>query len=120
MTKILLVEDDADLSDTLKDWLECQGYSVETAFNGPDALSGMKSNSFDVIVLDWQLPDMAGVDVCRQYRAAGGKDFILMLTGNRDVTARQAGLEAGANDFLPKPFNLDQLGKRIHQLLNDR
>lgn len=117
MAKILLVEDDIDLSDTLKDWLECINHTVETAYNGPDALKMMLASQFDIIVLDWQLPDMLGVEVCRQYRTGGGKDKVLMLTGNRDASAKEAGLSAGADDYLPKPFNLEQLMKRMEEVL---
>ena len=118
MAKILLVEDDIDLSDTLKDWLECINHTVDTAYNGVDALAKMQSGTYDIIVLDWQLPEMLGVEVCRQYRSGGGKDRVLMLTGNRDQSAREAGISAGADDYLPKPFNLDQLMKRMQEILS--
>lgn len=117
MAKILLVEDDIDLSDTLKDFLECQSYEVATAFTGPDALAKMLAEPFDVVVLDWQLPDMLGVDVCKEYRSAGGKNKVLMLTGNRDASAKLAGMRAGANDFLPKPFNLSDLIAHLEKVL---
>ena len=117
MSRILLVEDDVDLSETLKDWLECNGHSVDTAYSGPDALAKMLAEAYDVIVLDWQLPDMLGVEVCRQYRAGGGKDRLLMLTGNRDAGAKALGLEAGADDFMSKPFNLNQLTSRLSDIL---
>lgn len=117
MAKVLLVEDDHDLSDTLRDWLECIDYSVETAYSGPEALEKMGSARYDVVVLDWQLPDMLGVDVLKEYRAAGGKDKVLMLTGNRESGSREAGLSAGADDYLPKPFNLDQLMERLEAVL---
>lgn len=117
MAKILLVEDDEDLSGTLKDWLECIQHTVETAYTGPEALDKMRSERFDVIVLDWQLPEMLGVEVCRQYRSGGGQDRILMLTGNREAGSKEAGLKSGADDFLPKPFNLDQLMERLEAVL---
>ncbi len=118
MAKILLVEDDADLSDTLKDWLECINYTVEAAYTGPVALSKMNADRYDVIILDWQLPDLLGVDVLRQYRLAGGQDKVVMLTGHRDVSTRQTGLDAGADDFLGKPFTLDQLSKKLEEILS--
>lgn len=112
-----MVEDDQDLSDTLKDWLECMSHSVDTAFTGPEALERMRAGRYDVILMDWQLPDMLGVNVVKEYRSGGGADTVLMLTGQRDLNARKAGLEAGANDFLPKPFTLDQLLKRLQEML---
>ncbi|SRR5579875_3622412 len=117
MARILLVEDDLDLSDTLKDWLECSEHTVDTAYSGPEALDKMQAGRYDVIVLDWQLPVMAGPEVVRRYRSGGGKDRVLMLTGNREAGSRDAGLSAGADDYLPKPFNLDQLSERLRSIL---
>ena len=118
MASILLVEDDRDLSDTLKDYLEDSDFQVETAYTGPDALSKMLNGRFDLIVLDWQLPDMLGVDVVTKYRSDGGKDRVLMLTGNRDAAAREKGLKAGADDYLSKPFNLKQFSQRLQEMID--
>lgn len=118
MPRILLVEDDHDLSDTLKDWLEINDFLVETAYTGPDALAKMLSDRYDLIVLDWQLPDMLGVDVLREYRSGGGKDKVILLTGNRDAATKEKGLQAGADDYLPKPFNLEQLMTRMEEVIS--
>jgi two-component system response regulator MprA len=117
MPKFLLVDDDEDLLETLKEWFEMEGHDVETASTGQVALEKMKQGPHDLIILDWQLPEMEGVEVCRAYRAAGGRDRVLMLTGKRDASSAAAGKDAGASDFLPKPFTLDQLMERVQSML---
>ncbi len=120
MPRILLVDDDFDLAETLKEWFEMDGHLVDAVQTGSAALANMASSSYDIIILDWQLPDGEGVDVCRQYRAQGGTDKVLMLTGKREFACQYAGLKAGANDFLSKPFTLDQLMERFESLLKDK
>ena len=113
MPNVLLIDDDTELASALKEVLELQGFSVITAETGSQGLASLQSEKFDLILLDWQLPDMQGVDVARRYRHAGGCGRILMLTGMRDAAARQAGKDAGADDFLTKPFTIDQLLARV-------
>jgi DNA-binding response OmpR family regulator len=117
MARILVVEDDEDLSERLKDWLVFQKHIVETAHDGNEALEQMEFGQWDVIVLDWHLPGMDGPDVCKLYRSKGGGTPILMLTGRDGSAAKVAGLQAGANDFLPKPFHLKELSERLNTLL---
>jgi two-component system, OmpR family, manganese sensing response regulator len=117
MARILLVEDDFDLNDRLKTWLEFEKYIVESAFTGTDALEQMQFGEFDIIILDWHLPEKDGPDVCKEYRDGGGKAPVLMLTGNDDASARATGLAAGATDFLCKPFDLKALSARIKSLV---
>lgn len=117
MAKILLVDDDEDLAQTLSDVFEMMDHEVLVVTEGNAALGLMNSDSFDLVLLDWQLPDMHGVDVCKQYRQNGGTSKILMLTGMRDNASKEAGKAAGADDFLTKPFSLDQLTERLEGLL---
>lgn len=117
MPTILLVDDDEDLSEMLKDVLEIQGHTVILELTGVGALSQLRGQNFELILLDWQLPDMSGLDVCKQYRASGGKATILMLTGMRDQTSRDECLKAGANAVLTKPFSLDQLLPAVQGLI---
>jgi len=118
MARILLVDDDEDLAQTLAEVFEILGHDVRVLTCGGEALEAMQAERFDAILLDWQLPDMTGLEVCRQYRQAGGRDKVLLLTGMRDVASKEAGKAAGANDFLSKPFTLDQLTERLDALLS--
>lgn len=117
MAKILLVEDEADISDLVCAWLAKDHHVVEVAESGEEALDIIRVYPFDVLILDWVLPGISGVDVCRQYRNTGGLSPILMLTAKKDVDAKEAGLDAGADDYLTKPFELKELSARIRALL---
>jgi DNA-binding response OmpR family regulator len=117
MARILLVDDDEDLAETLAELFSMLDHEVEVVGNGGAALEKMRGAPFDLILLDWQLPDMTGVDVCRQYRQTGGKTRILMLSGMRDNAAQEAGKAAGVDDFLTKPFTVDQLTDRVQIML---
>lgn len=117
MAKILLVEDDLTAAAMVKDWLEYELYVVEEVHNGEDALDLLKTYSYDVIVLDWQLPKMSGVDLLKDFRDRGGKTPVLMLTGNRTIGEKETGLDAGADDYLTKPFDMRELSARLRALL---
>lgn len=118
MASILVVEDDEDLSSTMVEWLAFNNHEAEAALDGRAALDIMCNKEFDVVILDWQLPSMLGIDVCKAYRDHGGKSAVLMLTGRRDHTEREECLKAGATEFLPKPFRLDQLTNQIDKVLS--
>ncbi len=118
MAKILLVEDDPCLSETVSQWLIFETHQVETAFTGPEAWEQLQFDTFDIIVMDWHIPDITGVEVCKKFRSAGGTTPILMLSGNDSAAERQTGLQSGANDYLKKPFQLKELSQRLKQLLN--
>jgi two-component system, OmpR family, manganese sensing response regulator len=117
MPKLLLADDDQDLVSGLTKYLTDQGYVVETAFCGRDALQLLENFTFEVIILDWQLGDMSGVDVCKQFRKQGGKTPVIMLTGLSDVENRVEGLNSGADDYLTKPFEVRELKARLSSLL---
>lgn len=117
MAKILLVEDDPCLSETVSQWLMFETHQVETAFTGPEALEQLRFDTFDIIVLDWHIPEITGIEVCRKFRSVGGTTPILMLSGNDSAAERQTGLQAGANDYLKKPFQLKELSNRLQKLL---
>lgn len=117
MARILVVEDDSEIAGVVKDWLEAENYSVDLVIDGEEALYFLKSCQYDVVVLDWELPKVSGVEVCRRYRTGGGKTPIIMLTGRRDVQDRISGLDAGCDDYLPKPFEVSELSARIRALL---
>jgi len=117
MAKLLLVEDDPCLSETVSQWLQFEKHLVETAFTGPEAVEQLRFETFDIIVMDWHIPEMTGIEVTKQYRSAGGTTPILMLSGNDTSAERQEGLRAGANDYLKKPFHLKELSIRLQKLL---
>ena len=116
MANLLLVEDDTDLSETLQDWLVFQKHTVEAAFTGPEALEQMRFGVFDLVILDWQLPGMNGIDVLKAYRDEGGSMPVLMLTGRTEPKEIQALKAAGATDYMAKPFNLKDLSSRVESL----
>jgi DNA-binding response OmpR family regulator len=120
MATILLVEDDRFLSDTIRSYLEFKKHVVDRAFEGPEALDKMQHGSYDLIILDWQLPGMDGIDVCRSYCTnVAQRAPVLMLTGRSDPKEQQEASAAGASGFLPKPFKLDQLEKNVDKILTE-
>ncbi len=117
MPKLLLVDDDTELVSGLTKFLANKGYVVETALCGRDALQLLENFTFEVIILDWQLGDMNGVDVCKRFRRQGGKTPVLMLTGLSEIENRVEGLNSGADDYLTKPFEVRELAARLGSLL---
>ncbi len=118
MAKILLVEDEADLAGVVKNWLEEEDLNlVEVASDGGSALSMLDKHTYDLIVLDLLLPNLDGMQVCDHYRKSGGSAPILMLTAKSSLASKEAGLDAGADDYLTKPFQLRELSARVRALL---
>src|SRR5271170_5381455 len=103
MAKILVVEDEKELCSSLKDWLEAESHLVDSLHNGREAQTQLRLNSYDLIILDWGLPEVSGLEICKAVRARGSTTPILMLTGRRDITEKEAGLDSGADDYLTKP-----------------
>ncbi len=117
MTKLLIVDDDLSLCNSLVELLSSVCHKVETAHNGRDALEFLLAFEYDAIVLDWEMPEISGLELLRQFREHGGHTPILMLTGKGDIEAKQLGFEAGADDYLTKPFHPQELVSRIKALL---
>lgn len=117
MAKILLVEDDSGISATVKDWLEKEFHMIEHTADGRDGLDMLRHYQFDLVILDWNLPGMTGVEICREYRQRGGVIPVIMLTGKADINDKVQGLECGADDYLTKPFDLKELSARVKALL---
>lgn len=117
MSKILFVDDDKHLAAVACDWLIAEGHVVDVVNDGKEAASRLEFYPYDLIVLDLTLPGMDGVDVCRQYRSAGGHSPIIMLTGRTEVEQKMEGLDSGADDYLTKPFELRELSARVRALL---
>ena len=114
--RVLIVEDQVKMTNYLKRALEEQGYAVDVAHTGRDALDWMDVVEFDLVVLDIMLPEMDGLAVCRRLRRQGNQASILMLTARDTVDDRVMGLDAGADDYLVKPFNLKELLARLRAL----
>jgi DNA-binding response OmpR family regulator len=117
MAKILLVEDNLDLVAMVQRFLVFEKYVVECVSDGAEALDHLKTFPYDLIILDWELPGMNGVDVCKEFRNRQGNTPILMLTGKDTISNKETGLNSGADDYLTKPFDLRELGARIRAIL---
>ncbi len=113
---ILLVEDEARVADFIRRGLSAEGWAVDHAADGEDALEHAASNSYDVILLDLMLPGVQGQEVCRKLRARESKTPILMLTALDSPEEKVDGLKMGADDYLAKPFDFDELIARIEAL----
>jgi DNA-binding response OmpR family regulator len=117
MAKILVVEDDRNMANTVEDWLKTQQYEVDVAYDGDDGAERLLFYPYDAVILDWSLPKKSGLEVCQEFRSRGGKTPILMLTGKDGIEDKETGLDSGADDYLTKPFHLRELTARLKALL---
>ena len=117
MSKLLLVEDDDSIVGFLKRGLEAEGYVVDLAPDGEQALALCRDHDYPLIILDVMLPVVDGVEVCRRLRREGKQSLILMLTAKDGVQHKIEGLRSGADDYLTKPFAIDELFARIDALM---
>jgi two-component system alkaline phosphatase synthesis response regulator PhoP len=115
---ILLVEDEENLHEALKLNLELEGYEVTSAFDGAAALKAVQGEYFDLIILDVMLPEMDGINVTETIRISNNEVPILILSAKNSSADRVLGLKKGADDYLTKPFNLEELLLRVHKLIN--
>lgn len=113
MGKILLVEDEPDMAGQIRDWLSHDGHIIEICEDGTSALANLGAFHYDLIILDRMLPGMDGLELCRRFRGNGGKTPVLMLTAKDTVVDRAEGLNAGADDYLGKPFHFVELSARV-------
>jgi DNA-binding response OmpR family regulator len=116
LARILIVEDEVSLSDLIRSHLEKEGHGVEQAFDGHEAVAAADRARPDLVILDWMLPGLDGLTVCRELRRKHLMP-ILMLTARGDVADRVTGLEVGADDYLGKPFSIVELAARVAALL---
>jgi DNA-binding response OmpR family regulator len=115
--KILVVEDDRKLARFLQRVLTEEGYTADLCSSGADALAQASSGIYRLVVLDWMIPEGDGLEVCRQLRRLGCDVPIIMLTARGEVSERVMALDAGADDYLVKPFEIDELVARVKALL---
>ena len=118
--KLLFAEDDRDLSAAVKTLLERSGYAVDAVFDGAEAVDYALAGEYDGVILDWMMPEKDGIEALREIRAKGVSTPCLMLTARDAVEDRVAGLDAGADDYLPKPFNGKELMARVRAMLRRR
>jgi two-component system response regulator MprA len=118
--RVLVVDDDVRIAAAIRRALAYEGYDVAVAHDGPTALSSIRNGRHDVVVLDVMLPGFDGIEVCRRLRAAGEDVAVLMLTARTEVPDRVRGLDAGADDYLIKPFAYEELLARVRTLLRRR
>lgn len=117
MAKILIVEDDEDLCQALHSWLKNEHHTVESTMDGGMAEHLLKTSSYDILIVDWDLPSRSGIEICKTLRSGGSTMPILMLTGKSSLGEKEIGFDAGADDYLTKPFNLKEVPMRVKALL---
>lgn len=111
------MEDDPDLRQQLEKLLETETYTVDTAEDGLTAVAMLQQYQYDLIVMDWNLPEKNGPEVIKDFRQNGGATPVIMLTGEEDIARKEEGFDAGADDYLTKPFNARELSARLRALL---
>lgn len=114
--KILLAEDEWQMSNVLTTAMTHQGYDVDVVFNGQEAIDKAKDNAYDIMILDIMMPIKSGIEVLKEIRASGNCSHIIMLTAMAEINDRVTGLDAGADDYLTKPFSLKELLARLRSM----
>lgn len=117
MAKILFVEDDDEVAESVIAALKPEKHVVELVNRGEHAIERLELYGYDLIILDWELPNMSGVEICTRFRAQGGTTPILMLTGRGKEADKETALDSGADDYLTKPFGVRELNARLRALL---
>jgi two-component system, OmpR family, response regulator len=117
MAKILLIEDDHELANTVSKCLKLERHSVDVVNDGADGLAFALNASYEVLVVDVQLPNMNGFEIVKRFRESGSKVPVIMLTGKSHIDDKETGFESGADDYLTKPFSVRELVARIKALL---
>lgn len=118
--KILLIEDEPKIARFIQLELESEGYEITVSHDGQAGLIMAREQAMDLMIVDWMLPGLTGVEICRRLRATGSAMPVIMLTGRDDVTDRIAGLDAGADDYVIKPFSIEELLARIRARLRQK
>ncbi|NJN86021.1 MAG: response regulator transcription factor [Leptolyngbyaceae cyanobacterium SL_7_1] len=115
--QILLVDDEVELTDALSRVLSREGYQVDVAYDGAEGSDRVAAGVYDLLILDWMLPHRSGLEICQQLRSQGDNTPVLFLTAKDTIDDRVQGLDAGADDYLVKPFELRELLARVRALL---
>lgn len=117
MPKILIVDDNVELADNVRQWLLMEQHTVDVCNDGLEGMAYLRTYEYDIVLLDWSMPKMEGIEVVKQLRSLGKATPVLMLTGRRTLDDKESGLDAGADDYLTKPFEMRELSARIRALL---
>lgn len=117
MAKILLVEDDRNLALLVKDGVSFENHIVDVACDGQEGMDILRSVSYELVILDWDLPKISGLEILQNLRARGSHTPVLMLTGKNQIIDKERGFQSGADDYLTKPFHIKELCARINALL---
>lgn len=117
MARILIVEDDEDTRSVLSTWVASEGHEACAAICGKDASYELNRSQFDLIILDWELPDTNGISLLRQIRSKNKTVPVLMLTGRSSIDDKEVGLDTGADDYLTKPFSVREFAARVRAQL---
>src|ERR1700733_5184398 len=117
MSKILIVDDDIELASAINQVFTDAGWSAEMAHTAADALQLLRNFKFDLVVLDWNLPDSTGIQICQQFRASGGESPVMFLTGRNTTPEKELGLDSGADQYITKPFDNRELLARARAML---
>ena len=117
MAKILVVEDNADMAEFIIDSLIAERHIVDGCSKGLQAMELLRYSEYDIVILDWNLPDIDGTQILKQYRAQGGNAGVIMLTGKSKIADKEIGFQLGSDDYLTKPFEISELNLRIRALL---
>lgn len=115
--QILVVEDELEVANAVKMELDLEGYEVSLAHDGLTALTAARQSQFHLILLDWMLPNLTGLEICRRLRQTADRVPIIFLTAQNEIDDRVNGLDAGANDYLTKPFSVEELLARVRSTL---
>ena len=115
--RLLFAEDDRDISKAVQTLLERSGYSVDAVYNGQDAIDYIEQADYDGVILDWMMPKKSGIEVLSMMRSKGMSTPVLILTARDAIEDRVAGLDMGADDYLPKPFAASELLARVRAML---
>ena len=118
--KLLVVDDERRIAESIKRGLEQEGYAVDVAFDGEDGYNAAWADEYDAIILDVMMPVMNGFEVVQKLRSTGNHTPVLMLTAKDQTQDIVAGLDHGADDYLPKPFSFDVLAARVRALLRPK
>ncbi len=111
--KILFVEDNRDLATNLFDYFESRGHNTDLAYDGITGFKMATTNNYDAVVLDWMLPQLDGITLCKQLRKQANNTPVLMLTARDSIADKITGLAAGANDYMIKPFSMRDVESRL-------
>jgi DNA-binding response OmpR family regulator len=115
--RLLLADDDKQLLNLVTDWLEYQKFNIVTARYGTQCQEFLLTTKYDLLILDWQMPELTGLEICRWFRARGGTTPVLMVSGKMGIDDKEHAFAAGIDDYLTKPFELRELTMRINALL---